>query len=284
MAGMLRALILVSPLLVTGCMPAAQQVRVEGVFWQPDAQTLEPHGNWDALGVHTLVVQWSMVGELGLVDGCGSREWRGDKPDWARIAAQPWAGKLIVGLAGEFDEAKARGNLPLLTERSRCVVAQRPQGNVAGWYFPVEIDPAWDTAPQLAEQLRDLPRPLWVSVYDNSNVGGPALAQWLAAWLPADVGVFFQDGVGLHTREPRVAREYMRALRRELGTERVRLIAETFRPKGPGKGEGFRAATVDELAAQLASYRGERVYLFEGPHYLDEAAVLALKQRLDATP
>lgn len=268
---------------VAGCSVPGPQVSVEGIFWQPDAQTLQPRGHWDALGAHVLVVQWSQVGQLGLLDGCGERVWRGDRPDWREIAAQPWAREVIFGLAGDFDESRARVQVPQLVLRAHCIVAHRPPLPIVGWYFPVEIDPSWQDVRHLAAQLRALPRPLWVSVYDNGNVGGVALAHWLAAWLPQDVGVFFQDGVGLYTREPRVALEYVRALQAALGADRVRLIAEAFRPAVPGP--GFRPATAPELQQQLQVYAGERVYLFDGPHHVGASVVDALaRQRGQARP
>ncbi|WP_211368951.1 hypothetical protein [Pseudoxanthomonas jiangsuensis] len=256
---------------------AGGAARIDGVFWQPDAQTLRPHGDWHRLGAHTLVVQWTQAGEHGFVAGCGTPPSEAALPDWERIAREPWARQVILGLAGDYDETRARGGLAVLGERARCLVEHAPPVKVAAWYFPVEIDPGWTDAPAMAAQLQALPRPLWVSVYDNHNVGGRALAAWLREWLPADVGVLFQDGVGLHTREPQVAAGYLEELRAALGHRRVRLIVEAFRPDPAG---GFRPATAPELAAQLRAYPGERVFLFEGPHYLDPAAVEALRREL----
>ena len=137
----------------------------------------------------------------------------------------------------------------------------------------MEIDPTWQDAPKLAAILQRLPRPLWVSVYDQTNIGGKTLADWLAAWLPADVGVFFQDGCGVYAREPYVARSYLDELVSKLGKQRVRVIAEAFRPAERG---GFRAASADELSKQLVAYRGYSVYLFDGPHYVSDDLTRAL--------
>ncbi len=63
-------------------------------------------------------------------------------------------------------------------------------------------------APKLAALLAPLPRPLWISVYDGRNIGPEALADWLESWLPKDIGVFFQDGVGVYARTPQVAAHY----------------------------------------------------------------------------
>lgn len=98
-------------------------------------------------------------------------------------------------------------------------------------------------------------------------------------WLPSDVGVFFQDGCGVYARGPAVARSYLDELSRRLGRDRVRVIAEAFRPSEHG---GFRAASADELRSQLAAYRGYEVYLFDGPHYLSNALVRTLAPRAAA--
>jgi hypothetical protein len=85
--------------------------------------------------------------------------------------------------------------------------------------------------------------------------------------------VFFQDGVGVYARTPFVAKHYIDVLVRRLGRERVRVIAEAFRPQVGG---GFRPATLEELRPQLARYEGLPIYLFEGPRYVPPALVQGL--------
>jgi hypothetical protein len=245
---------------------------IEGVVWQIDNDTTEPRGDWERLGVRRLLVQWTVVDGLAFVDGTGLPA-GAKQPDWQRIAAQPWAREVIVGLAGRFDERSARADIEALARLSEQLAKKPPPVNVAGWYFPVEIDPTWAEARRLAPLLDQLPRPLWISVYDSANVGPEELAGQLVEWLPKDVGVFFQDGVGVHAREPFVARHYANVLVRRLGKERVRVIAEAFRPKPGG---GFRAATVEELRPQLATYAGFPIYLFEGPRYVPAQLVQQL--------
>jgi hypothetical protein len=145
--------------------------------------------------------------------------------------------------------------------------------NVTGWYFPAEVDPSWSRAKELPALLAKLPRPLWISVYDGGNIGPAATADWLKSWLPDDIGVFFQDGVGVYTRTAPVARQYADALRERLGPNRVKVIVEAFRPKVGG---GFRSATVAELKPQIAAYGGYPLYLFDGPHYLTPKLVQGL--------
>lgn len=257
--------------LLAGC--AANAVPpIEGVVWQVDNDHTQPRGNWDRVGVKRLLVQWTVVDELAFIPGTGLPPGQ-RMPDWARIAREPWAREVIVGLAGRFDERSARDNIEKLAQLSAQVAKSPPPVNVAGWYFPVEIDPTWMDAARLGPLLRQLPKPLWISVYDSANVGPEELAQSLVEWLPADVGVFFQDGVGVHAREPYVARHYANVLARRLGRERVRVIAEAFRPKAGG---GFRPATLEELRPQLATYGGFPIYLFEGPRYVPADVVEGL--------
>jgi hypothetical protein len=245
---------------------------IEGVVWQIDNEHTEPKGDWEKLGARRLLVQWTVVDNLAFVPGTdlpsGAR-----MPDWQRIAAQPWAREVIVGLAGRFDESGARGSLEELTQLSARIARTPPPVNIAGYYFPVEIDPTWMEAFRLKTLLAQLPRPLWISVYDSANVGPEELAQSLVEWLPPDVGVFFQDGVGVHARNASVARHYANVLVRRLGRERVRLIAEAFRPDTGG---GFRPATLEELKPQLAAYDGFPIYLFEGPRYVPPSLVQGL--------
>lgn len=247
----------------------AQAAYAQGIVWQPDAAHANPHGDWDALGVRDLLVQWTAVDDEALIPGAGLPT-AARLPDWKRIGREPWARDVIVGLAGRFDETQARGKASQLAAQSVALASAKWPMHVAGWYFPVEVDPTWTNAASLAPALARLPRPLWISVYDNSNIGGPALAAWLDTWLPHDVGVFFQDGCGDYIREPAVARGYAEALAARLGAARVRIIAEAFRATPGG---GFRAATADELKPQLEAYRGYRVYLFDGPHYVPPAVV-----------
>lgn len=251
---------------------------IEGLVWQIDNENTDPKGEFEKLGVKRLLVQWTVVDNLAFVPGtelpAGAK-----MPDWQRIARQPWAQEVIVGLAGRFDESGARKDLEGLVQLSAQVARTPPPVKVAGYYFPIEIDPTWMEAYRLKTLLTQLPRPLWISVYDSANVGPEELAQSLVEWLPPDVGVFFQDGVGVHAREPFVARHYANVLVRRLGRDRVRLIAEAFRPQVGG---GFRPATLDELRPQLAHYEGFPIYLFDQryvPPDLLQGLVAGQKQR-----
>jgi hypothetical protein len=261
-------------MLTTVCSPQSLDgtALAQGVVWQIDADHTDPRGQWDKLGVRDLLVQWTAVDGISFLADAGMPAAQ-QIPDWSRIAREPWARNVIVGLAGRFDETAARAQVAELIGQSLRLAAVRPPVHVDGWYFPVEVDPTWKEAGKLGPLLENLPRPLWISVYDNSNIGGEALADWLDSWLPDDVGVFFQDGCGVYARNPAAARAYADALSAKFGLDRVRIIAEAFRPAPGGR---FRAASAAELAPQLAAYRGYRTYLFDGPHYVSPDVVRAL--------
>jgi hypothetical protein len=248
---------------------------IEGVVWQLDNETIDARGNWHEIGAKSLLVQWISVDGIRFMHDEKNLP-TPQQPDWQRIGAEPWAKGVILGLAGRFDESSARADVAgLITESARLAKLPTPL-HVVGWYFPVEVDSTWADAPKLGRLLAPLPRPLWISVYDNRNIGATDFARWLNTWLPADIGVFFQDGVGVHARTAPVARQYAEAISRQLGASRVKVIAEAFRPKPEG---GFRSATLDELGAQLSVYRGLPVYLFDGPHYVSDKLVHGLKTR-----
>ena len=257
--------------MLSGCAsrPLKPDAMAAGIVWQIDNETLAMKGNWDKIGVRTLLVQWTAVDDVGFVSGSPWPQAR-RLPDWDAIARQPWARDVILGLAGRSGENAARADFPNLVEISERLAKLPTPLNVVGWYFPVEIDSSWQNARELGPLLARLPRPLWLSLYDRANVGPETLVQWLQSWLPADVGIFFQDGVGVDARTAAVARRHADVLIRSLGKNRVRMIAEAFRPKSGG---GFRPATAAELREQLQAYQGLSVYLFDGPHYLSEALV-----------
>lgn len=253
----------------SGCVTDPSLPQVAGVVWQPDTATISPHGNWERLGATELLVQWTAVDGVAFVADAGMPS-VATPPDWQRIASEPWARDVILGLAGRFDETAARADLDNLGQQSLRLAALATPLHVSGWYFPVEIDPTWVEASSMKALLARLPRPLWISVYDSANLGPNVLVEKLSKWLPSDVGVFFQDGVGVHAREARVARQYADVMAKKLGKDRVRIIAEAFRPQVGG---GFRSATVEELRPQLQTYRSYKIYLFDGPHYMNAQLV-----------
>ncbi|HEY5899287.1 MAG TPA: hypothetical protein VIV54_17090 [Burkholderiales bacterium] len=239
------------------------------MVWQLHEGAPDATGTWQRLGARELLIQWTVVNGVAYVPGSGMREAQ-RMPDWTRIAREPWAERAIVGLAGRSDENAARGSVERLTEESLRISRLRLPLRVSGWYFPVEVDPTWKEAPKiLPAALGRLPRPLWISVYDSANIGPGNFADWLASWMPRDVGILLQDGVGIHVRSAPVAREYADALSARLGKGRVRIIAEAFRLQG----HNFRSATAAELKEQLAAYKGFSVYLFDGPHYVPDQLV-----------
>lgn len=264
------------PELVLASPPRAPARQLSGMVWQPSNSTLHPRGRWERLGISRLLVQWTAVDNMSFLPAAGLAAIGSDLPDWRRIAAQPWAQDVILGLAGMHDEARARASLGALAAQSTALVAAAAQLplNVTGYYFPVECDPTWQPPANWRSILDALPRPLWVSVYDSANRGPQALLDWIERWVPRHVGVYFQDGVGVHARTPAVAREYLHVLTQHLGLARVQVIAEAFRPAAKG---ALRSATAPELLPQLEAYQGWPILLFDGPHYVHDALVADLE-------
>lgn len=248
---------------------AAEIPPVAGFMWQLHEKMAEARGNWHLLGAREMILQWAAVDGIAYVPGLKLRT-SARMPDWERIAREPWAERVIVGLSGRMDEQTARRSLPAMLEESLAVSRLTFPFKVSGWYFPAEVDPIWKDAPKvLPPVLNQLPRPLWISVYDGEGIGSEKFASWLASWLPADVNVLFQDGIGAHGRSVPVAREYADVLARALGKNRFAIMVEAFRLEN-GK---FRPATAAELRPQLAAFSGYRLYLFDGPHYVPERVV-----------
>jgi len=251
------------PLLASPPAPAA------GVVWQLHENAPDAEGAWHKLGAHELLLQWTAVDGVAFVRGTGMRE-SARLPNWRRIAREPWAKRVILGLSGRTSEQVTRVSLDAMVEESLSLARIGFPFEISGYYFPAEIDPTWRDAPaRLPPALARLPRPLWVSVYDRSKLGPQRFANWLAGWLPGDVGVLFQDGVGIHVRDAPVARQYADALAERLGQPRVRIIAEAFREESGN----MRPASAAELREQLTTYRGFPVYLFDGPHYVSARLV-----------
>jgi hypothetical protein len=242
---------------------------VTGIIWQLYETAPDAKGTWHRLGARELLIQWTAADGIAYVPGTRLRQSK-RTPDWERIAREPWAQRVIVGLSGRMDEGASRRSLEAMIAESLAISRLRFPFRVSGWYFPAEIDPTWKEAPSaLPPALERLPRPLWVSAYDGEGIGAQEFADWVASWLPRDVGVLFQDGVGVDVRSAPVAREYADALAGRLGKARVAVIAEAFRTEA-GK---FRAATAAELRAQLPYYKGFPIYLFDGPHYVPDSVV-----------
>lgn len=245
---------------------------INGIIWQIHGGMLDIHGEWEMLGANTLMLQWIVADGKAFVPGLGLPVVE-DAPNWRRIRREPWTRRMIVGLATQMDEPEARRNVAALVELSARIARQKLPFRAAAWYFPVEADPTWADVGKMGALLSALPRPLWVSAYDNSNIGAEAFANWVEGWLPKDVGLMFQDGVGLHMRTPESARHYGQVLGKRLGPERFTMIAEAFRPAGDGQ---MRPATLNELGPQLLAYQGFEILVFDGPHYLNRKLIYGL--------
>ena len=244
--------------------------KIEGIFWQVD-QMSHASGNWHLLGIDTLVTQWSIVDGRSFFKEIPGAQWQ-HQPDWNTITEQPWSKQVILGLAGIFQEPVARENIDQLFLQSQQIIKTSLPVQPAAYYFPVEADPSWHGVANLARYVAEFQRPIWISIY-SADRKSRFLHYWLESWLPDNAQVFFQDGVGVGTRSPEEAAVIYQNLKHQVGDKRVVIILEAFRHKPGG---GFRAAYPWEIAKQLKAYAGERVYIFDGPHYLNKASVLWL--------
>ncbi|WP_373882743.1 hypothetical protein ACEQ85_13215 [Acinetobacter pittii] len=246
---------------------SGQAPHIEGIFWQPDNKTTPPEGNWHYLGVDTFVPQWSVV---------ESKSWwkESNFPQWEKainlekIKQEPWAKNLILGLAGEYNEPKARANVIELGEKSAQIIKEQKTA-FKGYYFPVEADPTWLRVSALGHVLSKLPSPVWVSIY-SGETEPENYDLWVKSWLPDHTGVFFQDGVGVGVRSPKQAKHILDQLEHKLGKDKVIIVLEAFRIKKNGQ---FRAAYPWEIISQLKAYEGKTVYIFDGPHYMSRWCV-----------
>ncbi len=264
------AVFIVSALLMEQADANTAAPKIEGIFWQVD-QMSQPSGNWQLLGVDTLVNQWSIVDGRSFFNEIPVQPWD-VQPDWQHIGKQPWAKHVILGLAGIFQEPVARENIDQLYQQSRQIIQAKLPVPVTSYYFPVEADPTWNGVHTLGQYIAQFKLPVWVSIY-SAEPEAPFLEYWLESWLPPNAKVFFQDGVGVGTRSPEEAAQIYGTLKEQFGEDRVVIILEAFRLKKDGT---FRAAYPWEISKQLKAYSGQRIFIFDGPHYLNRASVLWL--------
>jgi hypothetical protein len=244
----------------------------EGIFWQPNREYIQPEGIWNQIGVHTLVVQWMVTDGRSWFPSSKLPQWE-PQTDWTRIRDAPWAKKIIVGLAGDFQVPRARMNAQKLAALSPDIVASMPIKNPLAWYAPVEISPGWRNVHAIRTYLAGLPRPLWVTIYGGNEMTPTELVSWVRSWLPLGVGVLYQDGVGVGCETPAQAAARARALEAAFGRSHVGIILEAFLQRPQGR---FISAGVWRVAKQLRTYKGLHIYIFSAQD-LGTVDVLLLK-------
>jgi hypothetical protein len=244
----------------------------EGIFWQPNRKYLQPEGIWNQIGIHTLVVQWTVTDGRAWFPSSNLPQWE-PQIDWAHIRDAPWADKTIVGLAGDFQLPHARMDAQQLAALSPDIVTSIPLKNPIAWYAPVEISPGWRNPHAIRAYLAGLPRPLWVTIYGGNKMTPTELVSWVRSWLPPGVGVLHQDGVGVGRETPVQAARRTRALETALGRSHVGIILEAFQQRPQGR---FVSAGVWRVAKQLRTYKGLHIYIFSA-QTLGTVDVLLLK-------
>ncbi len=249
-----------------------QPPQIEGVFWQPDLASTPPSGNWHLLGVSTFIPQWSVVQSKAWFDhDTGFSKWE-KNINLKQLSQNAWAQHIILGLAGEYNERTARTEVLRLGKESQSIISKAQPIPLKGYYFPVEADPTWLGVHRLAQAIESLPKPMWISIYSGETTP-EHIDMWLKSWLPKDTGVFFQDGVGVGTRSPQQARQILDQLQQEFGKDHIIIVLEAFRPTSKGT---FRPAYPWEIIQQLKAYEGQKVYIFDGPHYMNRFNVYSV--------
>lgn len=250
---------------------APSQKRIDGVIWQPDLAYATPSGNWEAIGAHTLVVQWLVVDSVAWTRTAGFKQ-SPHMPNWSQLQQQPWARSLVLGLAANRDLDASRREVDTYTRQSNIIAKSAPVRPLA-WYASIEISPDWRDTDAIKTYLSSLPRPLWVSIYGGYDMAAHQYVAWVKSWLPKKVHILFQDGVGVDRESISAARTKAQALIKAFGANRVSVVLEAFAITNGGQ---IHSASVWRIAAQLRAYHGMSVYVFAG-RYLPPFKVFMLK-------
>lgn len=254
-----------------------------GVVWQTLLSNVALRRQWDTLGVRRVLLQWIAVDGVSFIDNPWLPTYN-VKLNLNEFVQNAWAEQVIVGLPGYFNETTARNSLAQMGDWAEKFGTLSYPSRVAGFYFPVEIDPTWQTAKQdLAPIWDKLPRPLYISAYYGNGIDGEAAAQWLADLLPQDVILMFQDGVGAFDFSLELARSRIRQLENHLGAHRVHVIAEAFRYNGGWDGtpgEYFLPLEPGEYAERINAYSdlnaARRLWVFDAPNYMSSKLIQQL--------
>lgn len=253
---------------------------IDGIFWQTLNANVDYRSRWELLGVTGTMFQWVAVGttveEMAsfLPNDLVSIPNKYSKTlNISDVATYPWAEDIIIGLAGFWGESTSRANTALMTTWATEIASLSWPTNVSGYYFPLEIDPTWTDAPTVMQSVFSaLPRPLYVSAYYGNNVNTAEAAAWLASFIPSDVTLLFQDGVGAFNVSVPEAAIRINQLIAAFPANKVEIILEAFRvnPNYAGvDGTYFLPATANQILEQAASFsKLGKVWAFDGPSYI----------------
>ena len=129
-------------LVVAACSWTAHDVHADGIAWQVDNTTTNPAGNWQILGIHDLLIQWTVVDDTAFIANTRIQP-AAHLPDWERIGRL--GEERDPGPRRLPDEKRARTHLSTLADQSLEVAHATIPLHVTGYYFPVEIDPTGRT-------------------------------------------------------------------------------------------------------------------------------------------
>ena len=99
------------------------QINASGYGLRMKPKGERPNETRIAEKVHELLIQWTAVDGQAFVPNSGMPQVP-VLPDWSRIAKEPWAQDVIVGLAGFYSENRSRDNIEELATLSSCLPEQ----------------------------------------------------------------------------------------------------------------------------------------------------------------
>ena len=250
----------------------AQAGDVRGIFFQPQASDLSiPLDHWPKIfataksrGFNTLVIQWTGYGNV--FSSKSNQEWLKDRI----IQASQANLKLIVGLGsdpemftrlkqppsivGSYFRKMNQMNIELATQWAKDL----PQGAVAGWYLPLEIDDRqWreklaraELTKYLVRQVDELNHVLPVPVFISSFFTGNMTPERYAAMLEnieaqSKVHLWIQDGGGTNKLMTMERELYLSAVGNCAGFTASGFIFEIF--KQTQADHQFAAVPLDPL-------------------------------------
>lgn len=264
-------------LLLTLALSASAAHAMRAVFFQPLLKDMEiPEQRWPqifasarALGMDTLVIQWSAYGTAFT----GTRE-----DAWLTQRVQEAAGaqlKIVMGLYADpemFAQMDSSNDLlegyllPYLEKNRR--LAQRwsallPPDQLVGWYLPLEIDDRRWRDPKaleilthyLAREVRQLSvvkdQPVYVSTFFRANMSPVGYREMLND-LQRATGIrsWVQDGLGTAPLSTNEINLYLRTLTDCKQPAVAGVVYEVFKQTGPD--QAFKAEALPPAQRKLA--------------------------------
>jgi len=264
-------------LLLTLALSASAAQAMRAVFFQPQLKDMEiPEQRWPqifasarALGMDTLVIQWSAYGSV--LTGAREEAWLTQRVEEAASAQL----KIVMGLYADpdmFAQLDSSNDLlegyllPYLEKNRR--LAQRwsallPPDQLVGWYLPLEIDDRRWRDPKaleilthyLTREVRQLSvvkeQPVYVSTFFRANMSPGGYREMLTdLHRKTGIQVWVQDGRGTAPLSTNEINLYLRTLTDCKQPAVSGVVYEVFKQTGPD--QAFKAEALPLAQRKLA--------------------------------